>query len=77
MMDKIVFLQKLDEVMSLPKGTIKGDESLESLSGWDSVALMSFIALLDEELTIRVTGKQVVQCKTVSDLVALAGEKVA
>jgi acyl carrier protein len=75
-MDKVVFLQKLDEVMSQPKGTIKGDEALESLSGWDSVALMSFIALLDEELTIRVTGKQVMQCKTVGDLIALAGDKV-
>lgn len=76
-MDKVVFLHKLDEVMSLPKGTIKGDEALESLDGWDSVALMSFIALLDEELTVRVTGKQVMQCKTVDELVALAGEKIA
>lgn len=77
MMDKVVFLQKLDEIMSLPKGTIRGDESLESLKGWDSVALMSFIALLDEELSIRVTGKQIMQCRTVSDLVVLAGDKVA
>lgn len=76
-MNKTVFLQKLDEVMSHPRGTIKGDESLESLKGWDSVALMSFIALLDEELSIRVTGKQVMQCRTVGDLVALAGDKVA
>lgn len=76
MVDKVVFLQKLDEVMSQPSGTIKGDELLESLKGWDSVALMSFIALLDDELAIRVTGKQVMQCKTVSDLVAIAGDKV-
>lgn len=76
-MEKAVFLQKLDEVMSLPKGTVHGDESLDSLKGWDSVALMSFIALLDEELETRVTGKQVMQCKTVGDLVALAGGKVS
>lgn len=76
-MNKTVFLQKLDEVMSQPRGTIRGDESLESLKGWDSVALMSFIALLDEEFSIRVTGKQVMQCRTVGELVALAGDKVA
>jgi len=75
-MNKVVFLQKLDEVMSLPKGTIKGDEPLDSLNQWDSVALMSFIAMLDEELAIRVTGKQVMQCKTVDELVAIAGDKV-
>jgi acyl carrier protein len=76
-MEKAVFLQKLDEVMTLPKGTIHGDEPLASLSSWDSVALMSFIALLDEELEIRVTGKQVMQCQTVADLVGLAGDKVS
>ena len=76
-MEKVAFLQKLDEVMSLPKGTIRGDESLSSLKGWDSVALMSFIALMDEELEVRVTGRQVMQCQTVPELVALAGEKVS
>jgi acyl carrier protein len=73
----VAFLQKLEEVMSLPKGTIRGDESLVSLKGWDSVALMSFIALMDEELEVRVTGRQVMQCQTVAELVALAGEKVS
>lgn len=76
-MEKVTFLQKLEEVMSLPKGTIRGDESLVSLKGWDSVALMSFIALMDEELEVRVTGRQVMQCQTVPELVALAGEKVS
>jgi acyl carrier protein len=76
-MEKVAFLQKLEEVMSLPKGTIRGDESLSSLKGWDSVALMSFIALMDEELEVRVTGRQVMQCQTVAELVALAGEKVS
>ena len=76
-MEKVAFLQKLEEVMSLPKGTIRGDESLGSLKGWDSVALMSFIALMDEELEVRVTGRQVMQCQTVPELVALAGEKVS
>jgi len=76
-MEKAMFLQKLDEVMNLPKGTIKGDESLQSLMGWDSVALLNFIGLLDEELKVRVTGNQVIQCKTVGELVALAGDKIA
>lgn len=76
-MEKAVFIQKLEEVMSLPKGTIKGDETLSALKSWDSVALMSFIALLDEELKIRVTGKQVSQCESIPELVALAGDKVS
>jgi len=76
-MEKETFLQRLDEVMNLPKGTIKGNEPLQSLMGWDSVALLNFIGLLDEELKVRVTGNQVIQCKTVGELVALAGDKIA
>lgn len=76
-MEKAVFLEKLAEVMTLPRGTIRGDEALASFKTWDSVALMSFIALLDEELEIRVTGKQVMQCKTIPELMALAGDKVS
>ena len=76
-MDKATFLRKLDEVMNLPKGTIKGDESLSTIKNWDSVALMSFIALLDDELKLRVTGKQVMQCRTIPELIALTGDKVS
>ncbi len=75
-MNRQIFLNRLGELMSLPAGTLQGTEQLETLKNWDSVALMSFIAFLDEELELRVTGRQVIQCRSVADLVALAGEKV-
>ena len=37
----------------------------------------TFLHKLDEELEIRVTGKQVMQCQTVPELMALAGDKVS
>ncbi len=61
--------------MVLPKGTIQGDEELDALN-WDSVSLMTFIAFLDEAFSIRVTGKQVMKCQTIEDLVALAGDQI-
>lgn len=76
-MNKTMFYERLDEIMNLKKGTIRGDEELEALRNWDSVALMTFIALIDEEFSVRVTGKQVMKCQTVADLVALAGDNVS
>jgi acyl carrier protein len=75
-MSRLVFIQRLNELMSLPVGTIKGHEQLDSIKNWDSVALMSFIAFLNEEFEIRVNGKQVMQCQNIEDLVLLAGDKV-
>jgi acyl carrier protein len=75
-MNKTMFYERLEEIMNLKKGTIRGDEQLDKLRNWDSVALMTFIAFVDEEFSIRVTGKQVIKCQTIGDLVALAGDKV-
>ncbi len=75
-MNKTMFYERLDEIMNLKKGTIQGDEELDALN-WDSVSLMTFIAFLDEAFSIRVTGKQVMKCQTVADLVALAGDNVS
>lgn len=76
-MRKAEFLGLLDEVMQQPPGTLHGGELLEGLPGWDSVALMGYIALIDEKFDVRITGKQILQCQTVNDLIALAGDRVA
>jgi acyl carrier protein len=67
------FLIQLDELLELPVGTLKGDEKLEDLEHWDSLAMVSFIALADEHCNIRLSPRQFVTCNTVSDLVRLAG----
>ena len=67
------FLTKVDEILELPSGTLKGDEKLDDLDNWDSVAMVSFIALADEQAGTRLNVKQFVECETVNDLVKLAG----
>jgi acyl carrier protein len=69
-------LLALDELLERPAGSLQGEESLSSLGSWDSVALVGYIAMVDERLDARVTGKQILACKTVDDLIALVGEKI-
>ena len=47
-MSKAEMLGLLDEVLGQSQGTLKGEESLSSLKGWDSVAMMGYIALMHE-----------------------------
>ena len=66
-------LTQLDELLELPAGTLIGDEKLEELEHWDSLAMVSFIALADEHCNMRLSPRQFVTCNTVNDLVQLAG----
>lgn len=72
-MDTKDFLLALDEMLELDPGTLTGTEALDELENWDSLAVISFIALVDEKLGTVVAGEKLAKAKTVADLLALAG----
>ncbi|WP_448206561.1 acyl carrier protein [Azospirillum sp. sgz302134] len=75
-MDRKDFLLALDEMLELDAGTLTGAEALDSLDNWDSLAVISFIALVDEKLGLVVAGEKLAKAKTVNDLLELAGVAV-
>lgn len=72
-MNKQQFLEMLTEILEADAGTIKGDEDLENLENWDSLAVITFIAAVDEKMNFVVSGEQLSKAKTVGDLMALVG----
>lgn len=76
-MDRTEFLLALDEMLELDPGTLTGAEELETIDTWDSLAVISFIALVDEKLGHVVEGEKLVKARTVDDLLGLAGIAVA
>ena len=66
------FLLQMDEILDLSPGTLKGHEKLEDLKNWDSIALISLIALADTNIGVPIAPDQVVGCSTVADLLRLA-----
>jgi acyl carrier protein len=67
------FLLEMDEILALPSGTLRGDEKLEELKNWDSVALVQLIILAETTTSADIDFEQVVGCSTVADLLRLAG----
>jgi len=63
------FHKELDSLLNLEPGSIKGHESLLDLNGWDSMAVLMFIDMVDLKLGLAVKAGALVNCKTVSDLV--------
>lgn len=71
------FLLALDEMLELDAGTLTGGEVLADLDTWDSLAIISYIALVDEKLGRIVEGGKLAKARTVGDLLDLAGVTVA
>jgi acyl carrier protein len=72
-MNKKEFFEKLDELLELPAGTIQPDAALSDIVEWDSVAVISFIALADSDYGVTVPPQRIAECRTVDDLAALVG----
>jgi acyl carrier protein len=71
------FLREIETALELPDGSLKGDEQLADIPEWDSLAVISFIALVDEKLGLAVDGEALANAQSVGDLLALVQEKLA
>jgi acyl carrier protein len=67
------FLSEMDEILALHPGTLRGDEKLDELQNWDSVALVQLIVLAETTNNVQISLDEVVGCSTVADLLRLAG----
>jgi acyl carrier protein len=71
------FLALMDDMLELDPGTLTGTEQLSDIPEWDSLAVISFIALVDEQFNIILEGEKLAEAKSVHDLLALLGTHVA
>jgi acyl carrier protein len=71
-MNRDEFLLEMDEILDLPAGTLRGHETLEDLTNWDSTSLITFIAMAESNYRVSISPYQIVTCATVADLLRLA-----
>ncbi len=61
----------MEEIMDLDEGTLTLDSVLEEIDEWDSVAILSFIAAMDENFDKIVKGSEIKNFVTVKDAIAV------
>ena len=71
------FLRELEDVLEAEVDSIKGDETLADLGSWDSLAVMAFIAMVDEKLGVTLAASKLAEAKTVGGLIALLEDKIS
>jgi acyl carrier protein len=70
--DRADFLRELAEILRQPGGSVAASFGLGEAE-WDSLAIMSTVALIDEHCGATVSGTELAQCTTVAGVLALAG----
>jgi acyl carrier protein len=75
-MEKKRFYLLLDELLENDPGTISGGEQLQAFARWDSLAVIGFIALIDQHFNMSVPASQILDCKSVADLAGLVGDRL-
>ena len=75
-MESKKMLGELEHLMRLPASTLTGLEPLAEIKAWDSLAMIEYIALVDEKFGVDVPPDQVRNCKRVQDLVDLATNRI-
>ncbi|MFN2396587.1 MAG: acyl carrier protein [Bacteroidales bacterium] len=68
------FCEQLEEDVDLT--TIDSSTDFKNMDGWDSLAALSIIAMIDEEFEIRITGSDMTKSKTIEDLYNLVQNKL-
>lgn len=64
-------IELLAEIMDVEPEKLTPETELESLEEWDSIALISFIAMMDDEFEKIVKGSEIKEKKTVAELMAI------
>ena len=72
-MDKLKFLSSLEDLIEADPGSLSEATILADIPGWDSMAIMGFIAFADEELGSNPNPAAIKTCRTVQDLMKLVG----
>lgn len=75
-MKKKDFLALLEEVIEADSSTLTGDELINDIEGWDSLAVISFIAMVDENFGVILSAQKISDANTVQDLITLLGDKI-
>lgn len=67
-MDKQKFIELFKETIDMEDKEIKGDVVFRELEEWDSLALLSVIAMIDDEYDIIIQGNDFKSLNTLNDI---------
>eukprot|EP01042_Synura_sphagnicola_P012688 gene12688-16134_t len=70
-MDKPAFFAAVAEILEVDPAGLTGAELINEVGNWDSLSVISFVAMVDSDMDQIVDGEKLKDAKTLNDLAAL------
>jgi acyl carrier protein len=67
------FITELEDILSLDEGELTPNSNLKEIEDWDSLAVISVIALVDKKIGKKMDVLSIKECVSVSDLINVVG----
>ena len=64
------FLQNLAAALNLDDAQLQPGDRLQDLPNWDSLAILTTLAMLDAQYDVVLAGPEIQSCVTIADLFA-------
>jgi acyl carrier protein len=74
-MNKTEFIKRIADILEISPDNLTGSEILEEIGNWDSLSIISFVAMVDDELKKIVDPEKLKEAQTINDLIELVGIK--
>ncbi len=72
-MDKKAFFAAVAEILEVDPSGWTGSETISDVGNWDSLSVISFVAMVDSDLNQIVDAEKLKGAQTLDDLAALVG----
>ena len=72
-MDKPAFFAAVADILEADPAGLTGDEKIAEVGNWDSLSVITFVAMVDSDLGQIVDGEKLKDAKTLNDLATLVG----
>jgi acyl carrier protein len=65
------FLQELAPLFSVERERLTEDFVLDPNTNWDSLTIISMMALMDDHFAVEISGEQLRRCSSIGDVLKL------
>ena len=70
-MQRSAFLREFEKIINATEGSLSNGANLRDLEGWNSLAMVEFVAFVDSDFNITLDSDQLAKCESVEDLLAM------
>lgn len=76
MNNKKLIKNKIEDIIECHRDFLTGNEMLNEIEGWDSLAIIGLIAMIDQDYNISIRAEEIIQCIKINDIITLIESKI-